>query len=568
MAESSTTKRGYRKRGPKAFHDEVRAFLGEEDPQLPEDIDEKMLAGVQQEALVQMRSAERLLKAKRARNSLINYTEFLMPDPKHPDDVNHSKYQAKYFHKAMAAALEGVENGSVKRLILTLPPRHGKSQLASRSLPAWYLGRNPDKSVMFATYNEPFAEDFGKDVRAMVQSQQHHLVFPKFRLRKGSASSGRLQTTDGGMAVFVGRGGSITGRGADLLVIDDIIKDQNEARSKTIRDECWDWFTKTAMTRLMSDEACVIIIMTRWHEDDLVGRITDPDNPYYNEQEAADWKIINIPAIAEHNDVLGRKVGQALWPGKFGIGYLRKSKLRDPVGFSALYQQRPTPEDGDLITKGMIRTYRPEDMPSRLRLYAASDHAIKTGQENDFTVMIIVGVDMADNIWVLDVWWDKKRTDVVVEKMIDLMDAHRPLIWWAAKDHITGSIGPFLYKRMRERRVFVTVRDSSEKGGDKVQKAQPLIGRMGSGKVRFPKDAPWFEKAKQEMLKFPGGKNDDFVDALAHIGRGLDKLIRPSAAKADDSQAAENRYGTMAWLKKQKRIQQREERIKMNLAGM
>lgn len=499
------------------------------------------------QAFKQMRSAERLLKARKARNHIIDFTELMMPDPAEPENPNASRYDAQYFHRAIGAALEQVEQKKLKRLILTVPPRHGKSQLTSRMFPAWFLGRNPYMSLMFATYNEPFAEDFGREVRAMVESDPFRLVFPEFSLRKGGASASRLQTDKGGLAAFVGRGGSITGRGADVLIIDDPIKDHKEAASGAIRNDLWTWFNDTAMTRLMTDDSCVIIIMTRWHEDDLIGRLTNKDNPCYSAKEAKQWKIINIPALAEEDDVLGRKIGDALWPTRFGRDYLLSVKNRSPRSFSALYQQRPSPEDGDFFTRGMIKTYVPSELPKNLRIYASSDHAVTVKQENDFTCLLIVGVDEYDNIWVLDCWWQKAKTDRVVEAMIDKMEQWQPLVWWAGNDQISRAIGPFLFKRMRERKVYVNVSQSTERGGDKMQKAQAIQGRMAMGCVLFPVQASWFQKAQDELLKFPNAKFDDFVDALAHIGKGLAKMLRAPRHKEDTPSGPA--FGTFGWVK-------------------
>lgn len=521
------------------------------------------LSPVQSEALKQLRSAERLLKARKARTSLIEFGQLMMPDPRDPDNVHMSRYEAQYFHRAIAAALQEVEAGRMKRLILTLPPRHGKSQLTSRLFPAWFMGRDPYRHLMFATYNEPFAQDFGRDVRNIMQSDAYKLVFSGFEFRQGSSASDRLQSKEGGLAAFVGRGGSITGRGADILIIDDPIKDHQEAKSPGVRNDTWEWFNDTAMTRLMTDKSGVIIIMTRWHEDDLVGRITDPTNPHYSAEEARKWKVINIPGLAEDDDVLGRAPGEALWPERFSREFLLSFKARNPRGFSALYQQRPTPEDGDFFTANMITTYRKQELPDRkfLRIYAASDHAVRTAQENDYTCIIVVGVDEHDVIWILDVWWKKAKTDKVVEVMVDKMREWRPINWWAAKDHIADSIGPFLFKRMRERKVWCRISQSSERGGDKEQKAQAIQGRMAMGYVKFPMEAPWFQDAKTQLLKFPNGKNDDFADTLSHIGRGLHRMIKSSAPVDETVEPVLKgpKFGTLGWVKSGHLAQRRQE---------
>lgn len=507
----------------------------------------------------------RLLKAREAKDSLIAYTRFTMPDIEDPGDAEKSRYEDQYFHRALAAALEEVEVGKILRLIITFPPRHGKSELTSRRFPAWLLGRDPYRHIMFGTYNQPFAEDFGRKVREIINSQAHQTVFKGCTLAKGSQAADRLATEDGGMAVFVGRGGSATGRGADFLIIDDPLKDRAEAESDLVRDALWDWFNDTMSTRLMSDTGAIIIIQTRWHEDDLVGRLTDPSNPHFNEDEAKNWKIINIPAIAGDNDALGRKPGEALWPERFGIDYLKSFQARNPRGFSALYQQEPTPKDGTLFKDDMFRFYRRDELPDGLRIYAASDHAVGVKQEHDKTCMLIAGVDQKSNIWILDAWWKRARTDTAVEGMLDMMKKWRPITWWAESGHITKSIGPFLFKRMMEDRIFVRVSEQSA-AKDKVTRAQSIIGRMGMGMVLFPAYEPWTETAKQELMKFPGGRHDDFVDALAHLGMGLDTMLN---GKAPVDEAPKGpRVGTLAWVKHDATYRGQQAKIASMLRGM
>jgi predicted phage terminase large subunit-like protein len=512
----------------------------------------------------QLAAAQRILKARKAKDSLIDFTEFTMPDVVDPEDTGKSRYSAQYFHRALAAALEEVEKGNILRLIVTFPPRHGKSELTSRRFPAWLVGRDPYRHIIFATYNQPFAEDYGRDVRGIMEGQQYKQVFPGTTLAKGSKAADRLKTEEGGMLAFVGRGGTTTGRGADILIIDDPLKDRAEANSATTRKELWDWFNDTASTRLMSDTGAIIIIMTRWHEDDLVGRLTDKDNPHFNAEEAATWKIINIPAIAEDDDVLGRKRGEALWPDRFGIAYLEAFKRRNPVGFSALYQQHPTPAEGDFFKQEYLPTYTPEQLPKGLRIYAASDHAVGIKQTNDKTCLLIVGVDAHDNIWLLDCVWKRMKSDEAVEAMIQLMKRWKPMIWWAESGHISKSIGPFLTKRMREEKVYINVREQTP-AADKQTRAQAINGRAAMGMVRFPKAATWTHDARDECLKFPGGRNDDFVDALAHVGLGLHKLLK-APAEAEKKQGP--KVGTFGWVKAEGNAERAQQKLQLNLGGM
>lgn len=490
---------------------------------------------------------KRQQKALEARDKLMTFVKFTSPDAEDPNDVEKSSYSNQRHHDAIARVLEEVVEGNIRFLILTTAPRHGKSQLVSRHLPAWFLGKNPSQNVVVATYNDDFAMDFGKDVRAIVNSTQFKQVFPAFSLRKGGAASNRLQTQQGGMATFVGVGGSLTGRGAELLIIDDIISNFEQANSQTLRDRAWEWFTKVAMTRRMGKKL-VIITFTRWHNDDIIGRLTDPDNPKYNRALAEKIKIINLPAIADEDDPLGRAPGEALWPERYDLEFLNEQRSLDPLGFEALYQQRPSLLDGDLFKRENIKFYKPGELPDDLRIYGASDHAVATGQRNDFTVLLKIGVDRQNNIYLLECFWQKAKSDAVVEAMLEMARGkHKPLLWWAERGHISKSIGPFLHKRMAETSTYMNVREVTPIG-DKAQRAQSMVGRVGMGKLFFPAAAHWTEKAISEMMAFPNGVHDDFVDTLSLIGLGLQSQFAPAVSSAKRKNDTP-KFGTLDWVK-------------------
>lgn len=488
---------------------------------------------------------ERQQKILAAREDLLAFTQFTMPDPEDPDDVNKSAYQAAQFHREIAKALNEFERGDHRQLIFCMPPRHGKTEMATKRLAAWYMGRNPNHNVAVAAYSDTLAQEFGSDVRAVIGSPQYKQVFPDVKLRRGGNAKDNLETDRGGRAIFVGRGGALTGRGAHCLIIDDLYKDHEEARSQAIRDQAWNWFTKVAMTRRMG-KRLVIITMTRWHSDDIIGRITDPENPCYNEIEAKKWKIIRLPAAAEDDDPLGREPGQPLWPERYDMDFLLSQQRLDPLGFAALYQQRPTVADGILFRRETIQYYRRDQLPEELRVYAASDHAVGTGQRNDPSCFITVGVDRQSNIYVLDCWWERKPTDVAVEAMLDIARVRKPLLWWAERGHISKSIGPFLHKRMQETNTWVNIREVTPVA-DKQTRAQAIAARVAMGRVYFPKEAFWTEKAVNEMLAFPNGLHDDFVDCLAYVGLGLQSQVPAAAARAQKE--GPPAFRTLAWVK-------------------
>lgn len=507
---------------------------------------------------------KRQQKALSSRDRLMDFTKFTMPDPEDPNDVERSVYDNALHHDAIARVIEEVEKGEIQFLILTVPPRHGKSELVSRRLPAWFLGRHPDQNVVVATYNDDFAKDFGADVRGIVTSAQYRQVFPDVKLQRGGTAKDRLQTTQGGMATFVGVGGSLTGRGAHLLVIDDVIKDYEQARSQAFRNRAWEWFTKVAMTRRMGKKL-VIITFTRWHTDDIIGRLTDPENEYYNRALAQKIKIINFPALADDNDPLGRVPGEPLWPERYDQEFFQEQRSLDPLGFEALYQQRPSVADGTLFRRESVQYHGPDETvrtppEEELRIYCSSDHAVSTNQRADPTVLLRVGIDQQQNIFILDCWWRKAPTDATVEAMLAMAKQEpRPLLWWAEKGHISKSIGPFLKKRMFETETFFNIVEVTP-AHDKEQRAQAISARMAMGRVYFPRGKPWVEKAINELLAFPNGLHDDFVDAFAYIGLGLQSQI-PVKRRTKPDKAYKS--GTLGWLKQQ---QKRKERVEARLS--
>jgi predicted phage terminase large subunit-like protein len=493
----------------------------------------------------------RLLKRKRAieqaRKHLLPFVKLTMPDPEDPDDSDRSLYEPALFHELIAKHLEDLVRGSERQLILCMPPRHGKTELATKKLVPWVLGKHPRWNVAVGSYSDTMAEDFGAAIRETLRSPAYQAIFPQTVMAPGGQAKDRIQIEGGGLTVCVGRGGALTGRGADIAIIDDPFKDFEEARSQAIRDEAWNWFTKVVMTRRMGFKL-VLLIMTRWHEDDIVGRITNPDNPHYSHRLAQKWRIINLPAIAEDDDPLEREVGEPLWPEKHSKESMEDQRELDPLGFESMYQQRPTMGGGDLFLRENVQYYDIDRLPDDLRIYAASDHAVGMNARNSKTCLLLAGVSRRDDIYLLPtLFWKRAKSDAVVEAMIDMAATYNPLYWWAENGHISKSIGPFLYKRMQERGVYFNVVEVTP-SVDKVQRAQSISARFAMGKVFFPRGAWWTEAAINELVGFgPNALMADFVDALSHIGMQLQSQFGASAAK---SGAPPPKYGTLGWVKK------------------
>lgn len=472
-----------------------------------------------------------LLRRKKAiiaaRDDLIAFTQLMMPDPNHDEDPSFSLYKPQRFHKVIGAALEEVERGDYRRLMINIGPRFGKTTLASGMFPAWYMGRHPDRSIIVATYNEHYSWDLGRRVRDIMVSPQYRQVFPDVDIKVGACTVNRLQTTRDGVVFSVGRGSSITGRGGHCILLDDPIKDRNEADSPNIREKLWSWWLQVLRTRLIDDTGTIVLIQTRWTEDDLVGRLIDPRNPYYNEDEAKLWRKIDLPALAEDDDVLGRQKDEPLWPDRFSKKYLDEIRNTDPRGFAALYQGRPAPRDGAFYKAVDLVPYnRMDDMPAehKMRFYGASDHAVSIAQRADKTCLMVVGVDERDHIWIMpDVIWARLDSQAAIEGMVGLIKKYKPMFWWAERGAIEKSLGPFLRKRMVERQAFCAI-DPIAPAVDKEQRAQAMQARTSMQMVHFPTFTRWWPDAQDQILKFPHGPKDDFCDTMSLIGLGLAKM--------------------------------------------
>lgn len=502
-----------------------------------------------------IRAAERRRAGLISRDSLIDFTKLTMPSPTDPEDVTASRFEDAIHHHLIAKKLEWVEQTPGARLIITMPPRHGKSELASRRFPAWFIGRHPMWEVIFATYNQTFAEDFGGEIRDIMNSKQYALTFPGVELKRDSQARDHLSVAEevegikNGALFFAGADGSVTGRGAHLFVIDDPFKNREMAESETHRNKVWSFFTSTAYTRL-APGGRIVIILTRWHEDDIIGRLFDPR--YVDPEISKDYEILSLPGIAEEDDQMGRAPGEALWPERYPASVLDVTRrVIGPRDWASLYQQRPTPEDGNFFTKEMFKPYTrdelPDDFRGIFRIYGASDHAVGLKQKNDKSVIGCVGFDRYGDIWILpDVRWDRIDGETQVDEMIAQMLRHRPTTWWAEKGHISSAIGPYLRRQMFEKKVPTWLQEKTP-SVDKVRRAQSIRARGALRPIRVPAFTSWWEKALAELLAFPNGRHDDFVDWLSWIGLGLETefAATPVAeSKREDSPPV----GSGAWV--------------------
>jgi predicted phage terminase large subunit-like protein len=445
------------------------------------------------------------LRRKQATESLIAFTEFTFP-----------RYKTAEHHSKVAAALERVANGECKRLMLLLPPRHGKSELASKRFPAFCLGRRPELQFISASATAGLAEDFGREVRNIISSQEYSNVFPRTTLAEDSQAKGKWNTSAGGVYYAVGVGGAVIGRGADIFLIDDPYSTMEDAQSENTRKKVWEWYTGSVYNRLQPGGS-IVLINHRMHEDDLTGALL--------EQQATGgdkWEVVELPAVSDE--------GEALWPAAYPIETLRQIQRNTlPRYWSALYQQKPAPDEGDYFKREWFKWYT--EKPRHLRTYGASDYAV-TAKGGDYTVHVVAGVDPDDNLYVLDLWRSQSESNVWVEQFINLIAEHKPMNWYEEQGQIIKSLGPFIDKRMRERRVYCR-REQVTSVADKPTRCRSFQARAAMGKVYLPMNAHWAADLLTECLNFPVGKHDDQVDALGLVGRMLDQMVPGQVGKAD-----------------------------------
>jgi len=489
-----------------------------------------------------------LARRELLRRDILEFTKELEPN-----------YLAGWVHKDICYRLERfsreILDGRSPRLMLLVPPRHGKSLLASQIFPAWHLGHRPDHEIINVGYNLELPTRFSRRVREIIQQPEYQAVFPDTQLDPDSRSVEAWLTTKRGGFTAAGKGGGITGKGAHVMIVDDPIKNMEEADNFDIREKLEDWYFAAAYTRLAPGGG-VLIIETMWHDDDLAGRLI---SKMEFDDKADMFEIIRYPAISthyeyRHNDTyeiertdtpitlpdhtLLREPNQALHPERYPLEYLERVKANAPARvFSALYQQDPVPEEGLFFTQDMFHITPSHPSLKHRRFYIAWDFAISEKRRADYTVGVCLMQDESDNLYVVDLvrfQGDSLRITSEFISMIqrwgDVPGSHVVLgvedgqIWKSLKDSLKA--------QMREEKAYVSIQVLTALS-DKETRAGPLQGRMGMKRFWFFEDSPWLKDAVREMSRFPAGRNDDIVDALSWAVRlaAGKKPIKPPAAK-------------------------------------
>lgn len=397
--------------------------------------------------------------------------------------------------------MERVEQGKTKRLMIFLPPRHSKSMTISETFPSYFIGKNPTRRVILTSYGDSLARKFGRSNLTKLNQYGKTIFNIEISKKNAAANNWGIEGERGGM-IATGIGGSITGEGADLLILDDLIKNRQEADSITYRNMVWDEWQNTLLTRLQPDGA-VILIMTRWHEDDIAGRLLNPD---YGDVE--DWEIIKLPAEAEAGDILGREIGEPLWE-EMGFGKEWIQQRKTAVGnrvWTSLYQQSPTAEEGNIFRSEWFNYYT--TLPQIKQKYISVDAAFKDNDDSDYVVYQCWGLGKDNNHYLIDQMRGRHSFTKTVEMLDIFITVHKPNgILIEDKANGTAIINT-LEKKFNG---IIPINPQSSKES----RARAVTPMFEAGNIYLPQRANYLGEYKRELLEFPNGQNDDQVDATS-----------------------------------------------------
>jgi len=408
-------------------------------------------------------------------------------------------------HQIMADAFERVANGELKRLIINMPPRHTKSEFASYLLPAWFLGKFPEKKIIQTAHTAELAVGFGRKVRNLVSSEDYKKVFGT-QLSSDSKAAGRWNTDKGGDYFAIGVGGAVTGKGADLLIIDDPHSEQEAKQGNpAVYDAVYEWYTSGPRQRLQPGGA-IIVVMTRWSKKDLTGQILKNSS----KDGTDDWEIIEFPAILPS--------GTPLWPGFWKKEELESIKAEIPVAkWEAQYQQNPTSEEGAIVKREYWKIWEGESPPPCQYIIQSWDTAFETSNRADYSACTTWGVfnredrhgNMVPNIILLDALKQRMEFPDLKRKAVELYREWNPDTTIIEK---RAAGAPLVYEL---RKAGVPVSEYTPyKGQDKISRVNAVVDLFASGMVWRP-DRRWAEEVSEEMAEFPYGEHDDLTDSAS-----------------------------------------------------
>jgi predicted phage terminase large subunit-like protein len=440
-----------------------------------------------------------------ARRRLADFGSLMMPGYERPRHV-----------EMLCEYLEALERGDIRRLVVEMPPRTSKSTHVSQLLPAWWLGRHPSHQVMLASYGAELAEGQSRRARGLVVDPRYPFATT---VAAASSAVNRWNTTQNGAVIAAGVLGGLTGHGADLLIVDDPVKDREAADSPAISEATWRWWSETALTRLQPN-ARALVTGTRWSQGDLIGRILSGSG-------ASEWTVLRLPALAEADDPLGRAEGEALWPEWFDVAYLEA--LRAQIGeraWSALYQQAPTPAEGATFKRAWLEG-RYDEFPEGLKIVTAIDASFGKSVASDYSAIVTAATDNK-NIYVLHATrgrWDFNSLCRQIEREAREWNPNGPIV---VEDAAAGQSAIQELKRTTGLNIVAV-----KPNGSKIARAEAISATFESGRVFFPANASrWRDELIEEIASFPGGRNDDFVDAIVYAIQRLRPVKRSGGGVA------------------------------------
>ena len=434
--------------------------------------------------------------------------------------LTQKNYEFSWHHRLIAEKLEEVESGKIKRLMVFMPPRHGKSELTTIKFPVWYLGKNPENPVITVSYSGDLASSFGSKARDIVKSETFYNIFGK-KLKKDSQSKVYWELEEGGSYTSTGLGGAITGKGAKLLIIDDPIKNKEEADSETYRQKTWDYYTSTLYTRLEKD-AAIILILTRWNYDDLAGRLLEAEKE--GGEFAENWEILELPAIAEFDEKY-RKRGEPLWPEKYDISAMNKIKKNVGVMvWSSLYQQQPLISELQEFKEEYFRYFEEDEIADKkININILVDPA--TGKKDRTGSICETGIIDVAKLLDKPYWYilddnsgfhDPSKTIDIMFERYEKYRKEYPMAnikVWVETNAYQEALQHFTKKEMQRRGIYFNINEIKTRS-DKEQRIRGLQPLYKNGII---KHRHWMKGGdlEKQLIQFPVGKLVDRPDVLS-----------------------------------------------------
>jgi len=479
----------------------------------------------QEKLLAELDHLEALKKQKLAKNKFLAFVAQMWPS-----------FIGGRHHARMADAFERVAKGECKRLIINMPPRHTKSEFASYLLPAWFLGKEPGKKVIQTSHTAELAVGFGRKVRNLVDTEVYHKIFPDLVLQADSKAAGRWNTSKGGDYFAIGVGGAVTGKGADLLIIDDPHSEQEAAIAETspeVYDKVYEWYTSGPRQRLQPGGA-IVIVMTRWSKRDLTGQVVKAALQRGGEE----WEVIEFPALLPS--------GNPLWPEFWSLEELTALKEELPnAKWMAQYQQNPTSETSAIVKRDWWQIWEDEKPPKCNFTLMAWDTAFEKSQRADYSALTTWGVfyhpdatgKEQANIILLNAFRERMEFPQLKQVAVDQYKSWKPDSIIIEKK---ASGAPLIYEM---RAMGIPVQEfTPSKGNDKISRLNAVSDLFASGRVWCP-NTHWAEEVVNEVAEFPAGEHDDYVDSVSlalmrfrrggYVGSDLDEKEEPKMFKSN-----------------------------------